>query len=184
MQAYLAAQHFVEEDPKGPPVDALGVWLVLNNLRSDVVWCTTECCGPLGTIKPFFAHAKVCNFHVTIAAKHDIVQLQVTESTISNKRQLSCIPVDNTVPVQVPETNTDLRSVKHGQFLTEGALLLDLKHEITTVDKLHHEVEAVLGLERGMDVREKRWSVLAGPEAEHSTLCHGALQIIVLLLVS
>ncbi len=92
--------------------------------------------------------------------------------------------------MEEPQTKADLSRAELGQTLTEGALTLDLEHQVATVDELHHEVETVLytheiaticksnnlGLEGGQKVGQERRAIGKG---KHTTLSQRALDIII-----
>ena len=58
----------------------------------------------------------------------------------------SHIPVDDTVSVEVLESEQDLRGVELGLSQRE-LLTLNVQHEITTADVLHDEINTSLRLE-------------------------------------
>ena len=55
------------------------------------------------------------------------------------------IPVDDAVPVQEHKGQRDLGSVEPGTLLIKLPGTLDLEHEISAIDILHHKEQTVLG---------------------------------------
>jgi len=74
-------------------------------------------------------------------------------------------PVDDALRVEVLEREQNLGGVELG--LTEGELFpLDVKHEISSRDVLHHEVDSRLGLETRVKVEEERMLPFGGGEED------------------
>ena len=122
----------------------------MNDLWSDVVRSPTECLGhgPIADI--LLAHPEVRNLDVTVLVQHYVVQLEVS--------------VDHTQRVEKNDAHGNFCCVKptegetvsfcmiwlaecwysHSHRLLELPALLDLVHQVSAVDELHHKVEAVL----------------------------------------
>ncbi|RUS74090.1 hypothetical protein EGW08_018153 [Elysia chlorotica] len=133
----------------------------MNHLWCNVVRGSTECSCRLVADDVLLAHAKVCNFDVTLRVQHDIVQLEISGEIES--LYISC------------GNSADLRC----DGLLELALLLYSVHQISAVHILHHKVKAVLEQTRcaGVQLHQERRFVRQGQD---SLLDHRALHVVVL----
>ena len=100
---------------------------------------------------------------MALAVQQHVVQLEVA--------------VDDAVPVQEGERQEDLGRVEAGAALVEFARALYLEHEVAAVHELHDEVEAVAGLEGGV---ERGQVGVVGAEGEDAPLRQRALHVVVL----
>lgn len=64
---------------------------------------------------------------------------------------LARLPVNDSVPVQEHQSRRDLGGVKARPRLVELPRALNLKHQVASVDVLHHEEQAVLERERSTE---------------------------------
>lgn len=114
---------------------------------------------------------------MTVKSEEDVVKLQIS--------------INDAIFMEVFESQANLSSVKSGKVLAkftatsgEGFLLstlrselstLDMKHQVTTANVLHHEIDSRLCLETGVEVGQERMSFaignqedpLLGPNAFH-----------------
>lgn len=67
---------------------------------------------------------------------------------------LAQLPVNDSMPVQEHQRRRDLSCVKARPRLVELPRALNLKHQVASVDVLHHEEQAVL--ERGREREDER----------------------------
>lgn len=102
------------------------LFLLINYLRSYVVWCSTEGLGGDSVIHIFFTHAKVCYLNVTLTVQHHIVQLQV--STGGRKIKEGII-----VCQQQPSMNCSCRRKKYRLICPVFIFSLQLKHTLLLV---------------------------------------------------
>lgn len=65
----------------------------------------------------------------------------------------------------------------HRDGFLELSKLLDLEHEVTTVDILHDKVESVHGLEAGVELDKERWLLW---QCKHPFLHHRTLHVVIL----
>jgi len=159
----LADQHLVQQDTIGPPVHACPIGLVVDDLWCNVVRGPAErlCERPLPDA--LLAHPEVGDLDVALLVKHDVVQLEV--------------PVDDAVIVKVHDSNQNLCSVENSDRFLELSDLLNLIHEISAIDKLHHKVETIHGLEAGVKL-DKEGRLLG--QGQDPLLDHGAVDVVVL----
>lgn len=87
------------------------------------------------------------------------------------------LPVNDALFVEEFETRDDLCGIESGTVLLETAALLDVEHEVSPVQILHHEEQVGLGLESAEQVAEVR---VLRAQSEHFTLDHRALHVVVL----
>ena len=82
------------------------VWLVVNDLRSDILWGPTECSGGAPRSNANLTQTEVCNLNVALYVQHDVVQLEV--------------PVDHPVLVEEHDGDADFGSVESEEPREKG----------------------------------------------------------------
>ena len=90
-----------------------------------IIWCTAKSVGSPVQENLQFAHAKISDPYVTLEVQQYIVQFEIS--------------VDDTLFVKKYETRPDLSCVKSGSLFRKSATVLYVKHQISTVQILHHE---------------------------------------------
>lgn len=198
----LLEKHLVDQDTKCPPINSTTVLLVKQDLHvvSIITWCqvclgtylgrhelwsTTECAGSRSVPHFLLAQTVIGNLDVSIQCEQDVVELQIT--------------VDDTIFVEILERKTDLCCVEPRGVLAvmktndesgklQGNLLsalstkltpLNVQHQITTTDVLHHEVNSGLRLETSVQTKQEGMSLLVSDQ-ENSLFRASALDFIVL----
>jgi hypothetical protein len=154
----------------------------LTYLRSHELRSTTERAGGTAIPHVLLAETVVCNLNVAIQSEKNVIQLQVT--------------VDDTVLVEIFESQTDFRGVEPINGLAPiiltknctGNVLcalqtklasLNVQHQITTTDVLHDKVHTGLCLETGVKVQQEGVAFLVGNQ-EDALLRLGALHFVIL----
>lgn len=142
--------------------------------------CAAESASSRPIPHVFLAETIIADLDVTVQGKENVIQFQIA--------------IDDTILVEVFESETDLRSVEpnHSQFKshrrqkedllgTFGAELtsLDMQHQITSANIFHDEIDSGFGLEASMQIKQERVSLLVGDQ-EDSLLGPGALNFVVL----
>lgn len=173
----LLEKHLVDEDAERPPIHCPAVLLIQKNLgkvspvhttrrQASYLRChefrgTTECARRRAVPHIFFAKTVIRNLDMAVKGEKDVVELQVT--------------VDDTVLVEILERETDLGSVEPGQVsgdtedlknpnilcsLGTELATLNVKHQVTTTDILHDEVNTGFRLETCVQVQQEGVSLL------------------------
>lgn len=117
--------------------------------RCDVIGCAAEGLRGFITCNAFFAHSEIRYFNMPVLIQQHVIQLQ--------------IPVYNPSTVQKEQSDGNFRGVKseinsrmstsrilwknpylHSDRLFEFSTLLNLEHQIASVDVFHYEVQTIL----------------------------------------
>ena len=101
---------------------------------------------------------------MSVQRQKDVVQFQVA--------------VNDSVLVEILQGQAYFGGVELGSLQAELSPL-DVQHEIATRDVFHDKVDASLGLETGVEIQEKRMSLLVGDE-KYALLRLGRLHFIIL----
>ena len=87
-ERWSSVDQLIHEDAESIPVDGVRVALVLDNFRSNILWCTAERVGPLMLVHGL-NEAKVGKFDVPIIGQQDILGFQISEDHILPKSKHS-----------------------------------------------------------------------------------------------
>lgn len=74
----------------------------------------------------------------------------------------SCLPIDNVVLVKVLQGQKNLAAIKLGAVVSEALVLLNVHHQVSSTDILHHKVEASVCLEARVERRQEWMAFLVG----------------------
>ena len=74
-ERWVTRQHFVDQDPQGPPIHSLIVALALNDFGGQVFGCPAQCPRP---VSHPLCKTKVRYFEVTLSVKEQVFRFEVT----------------------------------------------------------------------------------------------------------
>jgi len=109
------------------------------------------------------AHAKIGDSYMAFEIEQNVVQFEIA--------------VNDALLVQEIQSGPDLGGVKTGARFGKSARLLDVKHQIASVQVFHHEKEMRLGLEGAEQMAEVR---VPRRQSENFPLDQRALDVVVL----
>lgn len=112
----------------------------------------------------FLTQTIVCNFDVAIKCQKDVIKLQIT--------------IDDIIVVEIFQSQANFSGVELGPPQAE-LIALNMKHEVTTTDVFHHEVNTGFSLEAGMEIRQEWMPLLVGDQ-ENSFLGFHAFNFVIL----
>ena len=75
-----SSNHFVEENPKGPPVNWFSVSLVQENLRCQILWSSTK---SKCSIFDFLGESEVCDLDIAILGNENVLGLEISVDDIA-----------------------------------------------------------------------------------------------------
>lgn len=132
-------------------------------LRCHVVWRAAERVGRSVQEDLELAHAKVRDSYMAVKVEQHVVQFEIA--------------VNDALLVQKIQSGPDLGGVKPRAHFGKSTGLLDVKHQIASVQVLHHEEEVRLGLKGAEQVAEVR---VPRRQSENLPLDQRAFDIVVL----
>lgn len=117
--------HFVDEDTESPPIHSLSVPLIEDDLRRDVLRCSTD--GKSSTLSEHLRESKVSQLQVAVISDQQILRLEISE--------------DDVLAVQIFEAAGHGRCVEPGLVGGERFHVSEVGKELSSVDELQHEIE-------------------------------------------
>mmetsp|Transcript_42428 Transcript_42428/g.96433 ORF Transcript_42428/g.96433 Transcript_42428/m.96433 type:complete len:248 (-) Transcript_42428:217-960(-) len=120
-------QHLKGKSTQTPPVHRKGIAGLQEDLRSEILWSTTESISGGGGRHVKLRQTKIGHPHVTIPIQQDVLGLQVT--------------IQTAVLVQVLECKQNFRTVKSHLCLRKPVGATEVVKELTPVAELSDEVK-------------------------------------------
>ena len=105
---------------------------VAQNLRSEVVRCTTECVSLLTVLKNF-SQTEISEAEVTVLVHQNVLWLEIA--------------VNNLFVVEISNSEAHLHGIKSCILFREAGHLTEMREELSSTDESHHEEDLGLGLE-------------------------------------
>lgn len=140
-ERWSSVDQLIHEDAESIPVDGVRVALVLDNFRSNILWCTAERVGPLMLVHGL-NEAKVGKFDVPIIGQQDILGFQISE--------------DHILAVQVFQAQDDLRNIKLRVFSFKLFVLVQNAHQIAILHEIEIHVDNPFILGNAIQLEDER----------------------------
>jgi len=129
----MSSVHLIDKDAKGPPINRLRVTLIEQDLRCDVLWCSTD---RVRSLFDDLSKTKVDEFEVTVLVDHDIFRFQIT--------------VYNILGVEVLKNSGNLGTVELCLLSIEITLTSVVGEEIAAREQLSRKIDVSIVLEEAI----------------------------------
>lgn len=99
-ETYTARHQLVHDHPQRPPIHTPPIIFLFQNLRSQILWCSTKGRSSIIESNPLLDQSKVRDFNVSIAIQQQVFQFQITVhdafgmQVIEGEKNFRCVETD------------------------------------------------------------------------------------------
>lgn len=132
--------HLVDENTQSPPIHCLSMSLIQNNLRSNVLWCSTD--GKSSALSQNLGEPKISQLQIPIISDQQILRLEISE--------------DDVLAMQIFEAACHSRCVKPSLVSRERFHISEIGKQLSSIDEFQHKIEVFGILGESFEVDDER----------------------------